>query len=124
MSAAAEKTAKSRVNTTVRDRTLPESGTLQKVSGYGTLTIYKMTASPYWYARFFEGGKIVRRSLKVTEKREALIAAKTFFAEIKHKQMNKLPFTRNSGFEVCARGLMKENESRVARGELSKEKPQ
>ena len=124
VSATAKKTAKSRVNTTARERTLPEPGTLQKVSGYGTLTIYKMPASPFWYARFYEDGKIVRRSLKVTEKREALMAAKTFFAEIKHKKMNRLPLTRSSGFEVCARGLMKENESRVARGELSKEKLQ
>ena len=116
--------AKGRVNTTVRDRTLPEPGSLQKVAGYGTLTIYKMDASPFWYARFYEDGKIVRRSLRVTEKREALMAAKTFFAEIKHKKMNKLPLTRSSGFEVCARGLMKENEARVARGELSKEKLQ
>ena len=122
MTAADRTTAKGRVNTTVRDRTLPEPGTLQKVSGYGTLTIYKMDASPYWYARLYEDGKIVRRSLKVTEKRHALTAAKNFFAEIKHKKMNKLPLTRHSGFEVCARGLMKEIESRVARGELSPEK--
>jgi integrase len=122
MIATDQKSAKGRVNTTVRDRTLPEPGTLQKVTGYGTLTIYKMEASPFWYARLYEDGKIVRRSLKVTEKREALMAAKTFFVEIKHKKMNKLPLTRHSGFEVCARGLIKENESRVARNELSKEK--
>ena len=27
--------------------------------------------------------------------------------------MNKLPFTKHSGFEVCARGLLKENEARL-----------
>jgi len=111
-----------RTSSTVRERTLPLPGTLHKIAGYGTLTIYKIAASPYWYARFYEDGKITRRSLKVADKREAVKAAKAFFAEIKHKQMNKLPLTKNSGFEVCARSLMKENEARAARGELSKEK--
>ena len=66
---------KSRVNTTAKHRTLPTAGTLQKVPGYGSLTIYKMAASPYWYARFYDE-KIIRRDLKVTDKREAIKAAK------------------------------------------------
>ncbi len=115
--------AKSRVNTTVKDRTSPLSGTLQKVSGYGSLTIYKMAASPYWYARLYDG-KVIRRSLGVTDKRDAIKAAKAFFVEVKHKKLNKLPLTKHSGFEVCARELQKENEARLARGELSKEKLQ
>ena len=91
--------------------------------GYGSLTIYKMAASPYWYARLYDG-KVIRRSLKVTDKRDAIKAAKAFFVEVKHKKMNKLPLNKHSGFEVCARGLLKEIEARVARGELSKEKLQ
>jgi hypothetical protein len=114
---------KSRVNTTAKHRTLPTAGTLQKVPGYGSLTIYKMAASPYWYARFYDE-KIIRRSLKVTDKREAIKAAKALFVEIQHRKINKQPLTKHSGFEVCARGLLKENEARVGRGELSKEKQQ
>lgn len=115
---------KSRVDPTKRDRTLPIPDTLHKVTGYGTLTIYKMAASPYWYARYYEDGKIVRRSLKVAEKKEAIKAAKKVFVDLKHRKMNQLPFTKTSGFEVCARGLAKENEARLARGELSKQKVQ
>ena len=122
MSQAPKKPANSRVDPTKRDRTQPIPSTLHKVTGFGTLTIYRMEASPFWYARYYEDGKIVRRSLKVAEKKEAIKAAKKVFVDLKHRKMNNLPFTKTSGFEVCARGLLKENEARAARGELSKEK--
>lgn len=105
-----------------RGRTLPIAGSIQKVTGYGTLTIYKMEASPFWYVRYYESGTIIRRSLKVAEKREAMAAAKKVFVDIKHRQMNKLPLTKASGFEVCARGLLKEVAAKAARGELSAKK--
>jgi len=119
-----KKPAKSRANPTKRDRTQPITSSLHKVVGYGTLTIYQMEASPFWYARYYEDGKIVRRSLKVADKKEAIKAAKKVFVDLKHRKMNKLPFTKASGFEVCARGLAKENEARLGRGELSKQKVQ
>lgn len=124
MAQASKKPAKSRANTTKRDRTQPIPSSLHKVAGYGTLTIYQMEASPFWYARYYEDGKIVRRSLKVADKKEAIKAAKKVFVDLKHRKMNKLPFTKTSGFEVCARGLAKENEARLKRGELSKQKVQ
>jgi hypothetical protein len=114
--------SQSRVDPTVRDRTQPIPSSLQKVTGFGTLTIYKMAASPFWYARYYEDGKIVRRSLKVADKKEAIKAAKKVFVDLKHRKMNNLPFTKTSGFEVCARGLAKENDARFKRGELSKQK--
>lgn len=103
-------------------RTLPLTNTIQKVKGYNTLTLYMMEASPFWYVRYYEDGKIYRRSTKTTDKRDAVKFAQDFFAEIKLKKMNKLPFTRKSGFEVCARGLLKENEGRLLRGEISESK--
>jgi hypothetical protein len=114
--------SQSRVDPTMRDRTQPIPSSLQKVTGFGTLTIYKMAASPFWYARYYEDGKIVRRSLKVADKKEAIKAAKKVFVDLKHRKMNNLPFTKTSGFEVCARGLAKENDARFKRGELSKQK--
>ncbi len=78
-------------------RTQPIADSITKVSGYGTLTIYRMPASPYWFARYYEDKKIYRRSLKVVEKREALKAAQAFFAEFKLKKMNKLPLTKKVG---------------------------
>jgi integrase len=118
------KVPKSFTKSPVRHRTMPIAGSLQKISGFGTLTIYKMEASPFWYVRYYEDGKIIRRSLKVADKKVAIAAAKKLFVDIKHHQMNKLPFTKTSGFEVCARGLLKENAARAARGELSEQKQQ
>jgi len=118
------KMPKSLAKSPVRHRTMPIAGSLQKISGFGTLTIYKMEASPFWYVRYYEDGKIIRRSLKVADKKVAIAAAKKLFVDIKHHQMNKLPFTKTSGFEVCARGLLKENAARAARGELSEQKQQ
>jgi hypothetical protein len=113
---------KNSADTVKRDRTKPITKTLQKIVGYGTLTIYMMDASPFWYARYYEEGKIVRRSLRVADKKEAIKAAKKVFVELKHRKMNKLPFTKGSGFEVCARGLARENDAKLKRGELSKQK--
>lgn len=118
------KVPKSLAKSPVRHRTMPIVGSLHKISGFGTLTIYKMEASPFWYVRYYEDGKIIRRSLKVADKKVAIAAAKKLFVDIKHHQMNKLPFTKTSGFEVCARGLLKENAARAARGELSEQKQQ
>ena len=111
-----------RVETTKRGRTLPIKDTIEKVRGYNTLTIYRMEASPYWYVRYYEDQKIYRRSTKQENKRDAIKAAQEFFAEIKLAKMNRLPVTKRSGFELCARGLLKENKARMERGELSKTK--
>ncbi|NDH63320.1 MAG: hypothetical protein EBY18_17110 [Alphaproteobacteria bacterium] len=81
-----------------------------------------MEASPYWYVRYYEDQKIYRRSTKQENKRDAIKAAQEFFAEIKLAKMNRLPVTKRSGFELCARGLLKENKARMERGELSKTK--
>lgn len=124
MSKDAVNARENRADPTIRDRTQPIPSSLQKVTGFGTLTIYKMAASPFWYARYYEDGKIVRRSLKVADKKDAIKAAKKVFVDLKHRKMNKLPFTKASGFEVCARGLAKENEARFNRGEISKQKVQ
>ena len=111
-----------RVETTKKDRTQPIAGSLERVKGYNTLTIYKMEASPFWYVRYYEDSKIYRRSTKKTDKREAIKAAQDFFAEVKLAKMNRLPVTTRSGFELCARGLLKENKERMERGEISKTK--
>lgn len=101
------------------DLTAPIKETLHKVRGYRTLTIYKMAKSPFYYARLYEDGKVIRRSTKKIEKKDAIRVAEEFFVEIKSKRMNKEPLTRRSGFEVCAEGLLKENKAKVKRGELA-----
>ena len=102
--------------------TVPIPNTVEKVKGHSTLTIYKMEKSPYYYVRIFENGKIYRKSTKKTERKEAIKFAEEYFLELKGKQINKLPLTQKSGFEVCAYGLLKENKTRVLRKEIVESK--
>lgn len=106
----------------LRERTVPIPSSVEKVKGHKTLTIYKMEASPYYYVRLYEDKKILRRSTKTEDRREAIRFAEEFFVEIKTKKLNKLPLTTKSGFEVCAWGLLKENEAKVKRKELAARK--
>jgi len=105
-----------------RDPTLPIPETIEKVRGYGTLTIYKMQRSPYFYVRLFEDKKVIRKSTKKTERKDALRFAEEFFVQIKTKKLNQQPLSGRSGFEVCALGLLEENRGRAARGEVADKK--
>jgi len=95
---------------------------VEKVKGYGTLTIYKMEKSPYFYVRIYDDGKVIRCSTKKEEKREAINFAKDWFGSLKAKRINQLPINKKSGFELCAYGLLKENKARLLRNEISKTK--
>jgi hypothetical protein len=109
-------------NTALRGPTVPIPNTVEKVKGYGTLTIYKMAKSPYFYVRIYDDKKVIRCSTKKEEKREAMDFAKEWFGNLKAKRINQLPITKKSGFEVCAHGLQKENKARQLRGEISARK--
>ena len=102
-----------------RERTLPIPGTLQKIRDYGTLTIYRIDASPYWYARYYRQGKIRRGSLKTKDKRVAIEKAKEFFVEVKQREANKEPLSSETSFDVLARLYQQETTLRYKRGVLS-----
>lgn len=105
-----------------QDRTVPVPESLTKVKGYNTLTLYQMPASPFWYVRMYENGKIFRRSTRTIHKLDAIKFAKNFFGEVQLLKMNKAPANRDSSFEFVARSLHKENKSRLERGEITAEK--
>jgi len=105
-----------------RDLTLPIPETLEKIRGFKSLTIYKMSKSPYYYVRMFEDGKMIRKSTKTTNRKEAIDFSEKFFVDIKYKILNQEPISTKSGFEVCSWGLQKENQARLERGELSQMK--
>ena len=109
-------------NQEVGGRTQPISSTIHKIRGYGSLTIFQMPASPFWWARYYHQGKIAKRSLKTKDKREATKLAIAFFAELTYRRINSLPITKNSGFEVVARSLHDENVRRAAKGEIAQRK--
>lgn len=107
---------------TKQDRTAPKPNTLTKIPGYNTLTIYQMDASPFWYVRMYEDGKIYRRSTKTAHKQEAVKAAKKYFGEVQLLKMNMLPANRESSFELVARSLQTDNKARVVRAEITQTK--
>ena len=104
------------------DRTVPITASVTKINGYNTLTIYQMAASPFWYVRMYEDGKIFRRSTKTVHKIEAVKFAKNYFGQVQLLKMNMLPVSRDSSFEFVARSLIQENKVRHTRGEISKTK--
>jgi len=105
-----------------RGPTVPIKSTVEKVKGYGTLTIYKMEKSPFFYVRIYDNKTVIRCSTKKEDKREAIEFAKEWFVTVKTKRINKLPINKKSGFEVCAYGLQKEDKARQLRGEISARK--
>ena len=71
-----------------KHRTNPNPDTICSVKGYPRkLTLYKCDASPYWYVRYYDK-KIIRRSTRTTNKREAEAFAKRFYEEILLRQSN------------------------------------
>lgn len=103
-------------------RTVPIPETVEKVKGYGTLTIFQMEASPYWYARFFEDGKIRKKSTKKIHKVEAIAEAKKFFGELQGLKFGETPGSKKHTFAYVARSHFEETKARQQRGEISKSK--
>jgi len=61
--------------------TVPIKDSITRITGYKTLIIFKLEKSPYWWARFYEFGKIHKKSTKTENKEEALVLAKKFYLE-------------------------------------------
>lgn len=101
-------------------RTTPIAGTITAVPQYPQkLSIYQLEASPYWWVRYYEGGKVVRRSTKTTDKALAFKFAKAFYEELIIKRRQGLALSSKSSFEGCAQAYVNDLMSRVARGELT-----
>ncbi|MDE2057202.1 MAG: phage integrase SAM-like domain-containing protein [Betaproteobacteria bacterium] len=63
-----------------RCRTLPIKETVTTVPNYPTkLTIFKNQASQYWQVRCYMNNRVIIRSLKTTDKRDAIRLAKNFY---------------------------------------------
>jgi integrase len=101
--------------------TLPLRGTLTHIDGYPRkLVLYQMEASPYWQVRYFEDGRIVRRSTRTTDRQDAIKRAKEIFADIVINRVNGRVVTRLRGrFDTVAQELMEQQKIRVLRGEVT-----
>jgi len=102
-----------------RHRSVPTPESISKIGrGYpDKLVIFQLPASPFWWVRYYTQGRILKKSSKTTDKREALAFAKKFYEDILLRERNLLPLGSGTSFERCARELLAEQDDLVARGE-------
>lgn len=104
-----------------RHRTHPLQGTITQIDGFPSkLIIYQMQASPYWQVRYFEDGKIFRRSTRTTDKQAAIKRAKEIFADIVVNRVNGRVVSRlRNRFETVALELLDYQRVKLLRGEIT-----
>ena len=103
-----------------RHKTVPIPATIQSVPKYPSkLTIFRIPASPFYWARYYDSGRIFKRTTKTDKAQEAFKAAIAFYEELLVRKTGGLMIGKTSRFEVCAKEMLKLQESRIKRGELS-----
>jgi hypothetical protein len=100
----------------------PIKSSLTKIKSFGTLTIYQMKMSKFWYMRAYINRKQVRRSTNTEDKRQAEKEAIRIYLELQQKSINNESITKSSGFVVIAEKLQTENERRVVEEQISDSK--
>ncbi len=102
-------------------RTNPLRGTITHIAGYPRkLILYMMLASPYWQVRYYENGKIFRRSTKITDKSLAVQRAKEIFGDIVVNRVRGRMVSRLRGrFETVAMEQLDYQRVKLLRGELT-----
>jgi hypothetical protein len=106
-----------------KHRSVPIAESLTQIPGYPKkLVIFQLPASPFWWARYYSDGKILKRSTKTTEKKRAIAAAKEFYDEINYRRHAGLALSvsTNITFEHVANAAMEMQHARVKCGELTK----
>jgi hypothetical protein len=103
-------------------RTNPIPDSITYVPGYpNKLTLYRNHASKFWQVRYFDRGKIVRRSTKTEKKSEAIQFARKFHDEILLRRAQGLAIANHSSFAQCAATLMKSKAAQLNRGEITEQ---
>ena len=103
-------------------RTNPLPNSITSVPRYPKkLVVYQLAASPFWWVRYYADGKVLRRSTKETDKRKAFEFAKRFYDEINFKRNTGQALTAHtlSNFGVCAEAMLKAQELKKKRKEIS-----
>ena len=104
---------------------VPIPSSIHHVPGYPKkLIIFHVAASPFWWTRCWFEGKHHKRSTRTQAKRVAIRFAKRFFEELIVSKLAPAPTSKKKAtkpsFLICAEGLIKEDEQRAERGEISK----
>lgn len=102
-----------------KHRSVPLKDTISKIGkGYpDKLVIFKISASPFWWVRYYTQGRILKKSTKTDNQKVATEFAKRFYEDILLRERNLLPLSNNRSFEKCARLLLEEQDDLIKRGE-------
>ena len=106
---------------TAKNRSVvPIKSTIEAIKGYPSkLVIFKIPASPFYWVRYYDG-KPIKRSTGTESKAEAISFAKVFFDElVVNKKLGISNTKHQTSFVLCANAVMKEDEVRAKRKELS-----
>lgn len=106
-----------------RNRTLPIVSTITSVPNYPSkLSIFLTNASRYWQVRCYFDGKVIKRTLRTTSKRDALRYAKEFYNAklcVAPSQQH-VSHTRTHSMEAVATLMLAAEQARVDRDEVAK----
>ena len=103
-----------------RHRTVPILSTIESIPRYPEkLVIFRIPASKFYWARFYDSGRIFKRSTKTDIKREAQKAAIAFYEELLGRKAGGMSIGKKTRFEVCAKEVLKLQEGKIKRGEVS-----
>jgi Phage integrase SAM-like domain len=118
----AKSTLKPSENDVSKHRTNPLAETKFSVPNYPTkLTIFKIAASRFFWVRYYDGGRIFKKSTKTDDKRKAIEFAKHFYDDINFKKHQGLIKGKEDGFEVCAQAVIEQQKYKVIAKEMSAE---
>ena len=85
---------------TDKHRSVPIKESITKIAkGYpDKLVIFKISASPFWWVRYYTQGRILKKSTKTDDKKKATEFAKRFYEDILLRERNLLPLSANRSF--------------------------
>lgn len=107
-----------------RNRALPILNTVTSIQNYPTkLTIFLTNASRFWQVRCYFFGKVVIRTLRTTNKRDAIRLAKKFYdAQLLHSTTHviyDLQSRQSHSIEFVTAIMLQAEQARVDRGEVA-----
>ncbi len=102
---------------------VPIPASIQPIRGYpNKLIIFRVAASPFWWCRCWHDGRHHKRSTKTELKRQAIAFAKQFFSQLVSQQLEIVCRSKRqqpTSFVALATAVIKEDELKAERGELS-----
>lgn len=107
---------------TAMHRTTPIAESMFSVPNYPTkLTLFQIAASSFYWVRYYDGGRIFKRSTKTDDKRKAIDFAKHFYDEINFMKHQGLIKGKEDTFAVCAQAVIEQQKYKVIAKEMSAE---